>query len=337
MRLQASTILSIAMSLTAFTAHASTLDSVKQKDLLTCGTNVAIAGFSMPDDNGKWTGFVVDYCKAVAAAVLGDASKVKFIGLNPKDRFTALQSGEIDILAHNATWTSSRDTSLGILFAGTYFYDGQGFMVRTKDEIGSAKELDGASICVAQGTTNELNLGDYFRSLSMKYSTVGFADEDATLRAYEEGRCDAFTSDTSAVAAFRTRLKTPEENVVLKDVISKEPLGPAVRQGDDQWFNIAKWTLFVLTSAEELGVTSANIDEMKGSDNPGVRRLLGLEGSIGKDLGLSPDWTYNVIKQVGNYSEMFDRNVGKNSPLNLPRGPNALWNAGGLMYAPPIR
>ena len=330
-------VLGAAFAACAFGAWAGTLDDVKAKGILTCGTNPATAGFSIPDNDGKWTGFVVDYCRAVAAGVLGDAAKVKFIPLNAKDRFTALQSGEIDILAHNATWTSSRDTALGILFAGTYFYDGQGFMVRKAENIHAAKDLDGASICVSQGTTAELNLADYFRSHGMTFSAVGFADEEAVIKAYEEGRCDVFSADTSSLNAARIRMAKPDDNVLLPDIISKEPLGPVVRQGDDQWLNIAKWTLNVMLAAEEFGVTSKNIDEMKGSDNPNIRRLLGVEGSFGKDLGLSETFSQDIIKQVGNYAEIFERSIGKDSPLKIERGVNALWNAGGLQYAPPIR
>ncbi|MGI0525904.1 amino acid ABC transporter substrate-binding protein [Rhizobium giardinii] len=330
-------VLGAAFAACASSVWAGTLDDVKAKGILTCGTNPATAGFSIPDNDGKWTGFVVDYCRAVAAGVLGDATKVKFIPLNAKDRFTALQSGEIHILAHNATWTSSRDTSLGILFAGTYFYDGQGFMVRKSENIQSAKDLDGASICVSQGTTAELNLADYFRSHGMTFSAVGFADEEAVIKAYEEGRCDVFSADTSSLNAARIRMAKPDDNVLLPDVISKEPLGPTVRQGDDQWLNIAKWTLNVMLAAEEFGVTSKNIDEMKGSDNPNIRRLLGVEGSFGKDLGLSETFSQDIIRQVGNYAEIFERSIGKDSPLKIERGVNALWNAGGLQYAPPIR
>ncbi|TIM45945.1 amino acid ABC transporter substrate-binding protein [Mesorhizobium sp.] len=326
-----------AVGLVVSNASAATIENVKKNGVLTCGTNSATAGFSLPDNEGKWTGFVVDYCRAVAAAVLGDAQKVRFIPLTPKDRFTALQSGEIDILAHNATWTSSRDTSLGILFAGTYFYDGQGFMVRKAENIGSAKDLDGASICVTQGTTTELNLADYFRSHSMTYSTVGFADEEAVVKAYDEGRCDVLSADTSTLNASRQRMAKADDSVVLPELISKEPLGPAVRQGDDHWLNVAKWALLVMVAAEELGVTSQNVDEMKSSDNPNIRRLLGAEGSIGEDLGLGDTWSVDVIKQVGNYGEVFDRNIGKASPLKMERGLNALWNQGGLQYAPPIR
>ncbi|MBB4192603.1 general L-amino acid transport system substrate-binding protein [Rhizobium aethiopicum] len=330
-------VLGAAIAVYACPVWAGTLDEVKAKGVLTCGTNPATAGFSVPDNDGKWTGFVVDYCRAVAAGVLGDATKVKFIPLNAKDRFTALQSGEIDILAHNATWTSSRDTSLGIIFAGTYFYDGQGFMVRKSENIQSAKALDGASICVSQGTTAELNLADYFRTNGMTYSAVGFADEEAVIKAYEEGRCDVFSADTSSLNAARIRMAKPDENIVLPEIISKEPLGPAVRQGDDQWLNIAKWTLNVMLAAEEFGVTSKNVDEMKNSGDPNIRRLLGVEGSFGKDVGLGATWSQDIIKQVGNYSEIFERSIGKESPLRIERGVNALWSAGGLQYAPPIR
>ena len=317
-------------------ATAGTLDDVKARGTLICGTNPATAGFSMPDNNGNWTGFVVDYCRAVAAAVLGDPAKVKFIPLESKDRFTALQSGEIDILAHNATWTSSRDGSLGILFAGVYFYDGQGFMVH-KGGPTNASGLGGASICVSQGTTSELNIADYFRTHSLTYEAVGFANEIDELKAFEQGRCDVYSADTSSLYAARLQMANPDDNVVLPDIISKEPLGPVVRQGDDGWFNIAKWTLFALVSAEELGVTAANVDKMTSTDNPNIRRLLGVEGTFGKDLGLPDDWAAKAIKAVGNYGEMFERNIGTSSPLGIKRGVNALWNAGGLQYAPPIR
>ena len=317
-------------------ATASTLDDVKARGTLICGTNPATAGFSMPDNNGNWTGFVVDYCRAVAAAVLGDPAKVQFIPLESKDRFTALQSGEIDILAHNATWTSSRDASLGILFAGVYFYDGQGFMVH-QDGPTEAAGLDGASICVSQGTTSELNIADYFRTHGMTYEAVGFANEIDELKAFEQGRCDVYSADTSSLNAARLQMADPAASVVLQDIISKEPLGPVVRQGDDGWLNIAKWTLFALVSAEEFGVTSANVEEMTASDNPNIRRLLGAEGTFGKDLGLADDWAASIVKAVGNYGEMFERNIGASSPLGIKRGANALWNAGGLQYAPPIR
>ena len=317
-------------------AVADTLENVRTRGMLICGTNPATAGFSMPDNDGNWTGFDVDYCRAVAAAVFGDPDKVRFIPLEAKDRFTALQTGEIDILAHNATWTSSRDASLGILFAGIYFYDGQGFMVHQGGPTNAA-ELDGASICVSQGTTSELNIADFFRTHGMTYEAVGFADEIDELKAFEQGRCDVYSADTSSLNAARLQMADPAANVVLPETISKEPLGPAVRQGDDTWFNIAKWTLFALVSAEELGVTSANVSEMTGSDNPNIRRLLGAEGTFGKDLGLADDWVVQVIKATGDHGEIFERDIGTNSPLGIQRGLNALWNDGGLLYAPPIR
>jgi general L-amino acid transport system substrate-binding protein len=318
-------------------AEAGTLDTVKQKGTLTCGANTALAGFGIPDSKGAWTGLDVDFCRAVAAAVLGDATKVKFIPLNAKDRFTALQSGEVDLLARNSTWTSSRDSSLGLLFTGVNFYDGQGFMVRKKNNISSARELDGASICVQQGTTTELNLADYFRTNGIKYDSVAFADEETCLKAYESGRCDAFTTDSSGLYAERLRLTAPDDHMILPDIISKEPLAPVVRQGDDQWFNIVKWTHFAMLNAEELGVTSKNVDDMMKSENPDIRRLLGVEGDQGKGFGLANNWAYTVIKQVGNYAEVFDRNVGDGSALKIKRGLNALWNKGGLQYAPPVR
>jgi len=337
MRLRGLAVFAAIALLGAFPAHATTLDKVRARGYLICGTNPATAGFSVPGGNGKWTGFLVDYCRAVATAVLGDASRVRFIPLNAKDRFTALQSGEIDILAHNVTWSSSRDASLGLLFAATIFYDGQGFMVKKSDHVKSPDDLDGASICVSQGTTAELNIADYFRAHGLRYSTVAFADEQAVIRAFESGRCDVYSADTSSLNAARMQMARPDESTVLPVLISKEPLAPAVRQGDDQWFNIAKWTLFVMLSAEEYGVTSANVNASMTSKNPNIRRLLGVEGNVAKDFGLSPKWTYNVIKQVGNYAEIFDRNIGAKSPLKIPRGMNALYSQGGLQYSPPIR
>ena len=260
----------------------------------------------------------------------GGCVKSAFIPVNTKDRFTALQSGEIDILAHNVTWSSARDTSLGCLFTGTIFYDGQGFMVKKSDNVKSPNDLDGASICVSQGTTAELNIADYFRAHGMRYSTVAFADEQAVIRAFESGRCDVYSADTSSLNAARMQMAHPDESTVLPVLISKEPISPVVRQGDDQWFNIAKWTLFVMLNAEEYGISSANVDENLSSKNPNVRRLLGVEGNIGKDVGLGSKWTYNVIKQIGNYSEIFEKNIGKNSPLKIQRGMNALYNLGGF-------
>lgn len=319
------------------TASAATLDTIKQKGMLTCGVNTGLAGFGLPDDKGQWTGLDIDYCRGVAAAVFGDPTKVKYIPLNAKDRFTALQSGEVDMLSRNTTWTSSRDSSQGFIFAAVNFYDGQGFMVRKKLGIASAKDLNGASVCVQQGTTTELNLADYFRANGMKYDSVAFAGEDETLKAYESGRCDAFTTDSSGLYAERLRLVDPDEHIVLPEIISKEPLAAAVRQGDDQWLNIVRWTQYAMVSAEELGVTSANADEMLKSENPDIRRLLGVEGDQGKGFGLPNDWAYKIVKTVGNYGESFDRNVGDGSRLKIKRGLNALWSKGGLQYAPPIR
>ncbi len=325
-----------AMGLTGSVAVAGTLDNVKQKGMLTCGVNPALAGFGIPDDKGNFTGLDVDFCRAVASAVLGDPGKVKFIALNATDRFTALQSGEVDLLARNSTWTSSRDQQ-GMLFGPVNFYDGQGFMVRKKLGVSSAKDLNGASVCVQQGTTTELNLADYFRTNAMKYDSVAFKGEDETLKAFESGRCDAFTTDSSGLYAERLRLSDPEQYMVLPEIISKEPLSPAVRQGDDQWFNIVRWTQYAMVTAEEEGVTSKNVDDMKKSENPDIRRLLGVEGDQGKGFGVDNGWAYNIIKKVGNYGEVFDRNVGEGSPLKIKRGLNALWKSGGLQYAPPIR
>ena len=326
-----------ALGLMASAASAGTLDTVKGKGILTCGANTGLAGFGIPDDKGQWTGLDVDVCRAMAAAVLGDAKKVKFVALDAKNRFTALQSGEIDVLSRNTTETSSRASTLGLIFGPVTYYDGQGFLVKKKLNVASAKDLNGASVCVQQGTTTELNLADYFRSNGMKYESVAFQSEDETLKAYESGRCDAFTTDASGLYAERLRLANPDDNIVLPEIISKEPLAPSVRQGDDPWYNVMTYSVYAMVNAEELGVTSKNVDEMKKSDNPNIRRLLGVEGEQGKAFGLSNDWAYNIIKQVGNYGEVFDRNVGEGSPLKIKRGLNALWTKGGLQYSMPIR
>lgn len=321
------------------TAYAGpTLDTVKNRGHLQCGVNTGLPGFSATDKDGNWKGLDVDVCRGIAAAVLGDADKVKFTPLTAKERFTALQSGEIDVLSRNTTWTYSRDSSLGLNFAGVTYYDGQGFMVKKDLALDSALQLDGASVCVQAGTTTELNLTDYFRNNNMKFNPVVFDTTDQTAKGFDAGRCDVLTSDQSQLYGLRIKLKDPSGAVVLPEVISKEPLGPVVRQGDDQWFNIVKWVLFAMVTAEESGVTSENVDEAKGSaKDPGIRRLLGVEGVKGEWLGLDDDWAYRVIKQVGNYSEAFERNVGGGSALNIARGLNALWNKGGLQYAPPIR
>jgi general L-amino acid transport system substrate-binding protein len=315
----------------------STLDAVKARGGLNCGSSTGLAGFGLPDAQGYWSGIDVDMCRAVSAAIFNDPNKIKFVSLSAKDRFTSLQSGEIDILSRTTTWTSSRDTALGLNFAGINYFDGQGFMVRKGAKIASALELTGASICVQQGTTTELNLADYFRANKLDLKAVTFATNDETVKAYEAGRCDAFTTDSSGLYAERLRMAKPEEHQVLPEVISKEPLGPSVRHGDDQWFDIVKWAHFAMVTAEELGVTKANVDEQLKSTNPDVRRLLGTEGKHGEALGLSNAWGYQIIKHVGNYGEVFDRNVGSGSRLNIARGQNNLWNKGGLQYAPPIR
>jgi general L-amino acid transport system substrate-binding protein len=321
----------------ASSASAQTLNAVKQRGVLNCGTNTGLAGFALPDAQGNWTGLDVDLCRAVAAAIFNDPTKVKFTPLTAKDRFTALQSGEIDVLSRNTTWTSSRDTALGLNFSAVNYFDGQGFMVRKALKVNSALELNDAAICVQQGTTTELNLADYFRANKMRLKTVTFGSSDETTKAYDAGRCDAFTTDASGLYAERLRLTNPNDHIVLPEIISKEPLGPAVRHGDDQWFDIVKWTHYAMVNAEELGVSKANVDEMKKSDNPDIKRLLGTEGKHGEALGLSNDWAYQIIKHVGNYGEVFEKNVGQGSPLKISRGLNALWTKGGLQYAPPIR
>lgn len=318
-------------------SHASTLEAVQKRGAIQCGVSTGLPGFSNPDEKGNWTGLDVDVCRAVAAAVLGDASKVKYTPLNAKERFTALQSGEVDILPRNTTWTLTRDASLGLNFTGVNYYDGQGFLVSKGLGVKSAKELDGAAACIQAGTTTELNLADYFRTHGMEYKAVVFDTSDQTVKGFESGRCDVLTSDQSQLYALRIKLAKPDDAVVLPEVISKEPLGPVVRQGDDAWFNIVKWSLFAMVGAEEMGVTSANVDKMKTDGTPDMKRLLGSEGNMGETLGLGNDWAYNIVKQVGNYGESFERNVGQSSALKIERGLNALWTQGGLQYAPPVR
>lgn len=314
-----------------------TLATVKSKGFIQCGVNTGLPGFSNADEKGNWAGLDVDVCRALAAAVFGDAGKVRFTPLTAKERLTALQSGEIDLLSRNTTWTMTRDSSLGIHFAGVTYYDGQGFMVSKNLGVKSARELDGAAVCILAGTTTELNLADFFRTHKMRYQPVVFDTGDQTVKGFEAGRCDVLTSDQSQLYGLRIKLAKPENAVVLPEVISKEPLGPAVRQGDDEWFNLVKWTLFAMLNAEELGVSSKNVDAMKTSGNPEIRRLLGLEGIKGKGLNLPADWAYQIIRQVGNYAEVFERNVGQGSALKIRRGLNALWKDGGIQYAPPIR
>ncbi|SER50148.1 general L-amino acid transport system substrate-binding protein [Vreelandella subterranea] len=319
------------------TAQADTLEDTRDNGAVRCGVSDGLPGFSAPDDDGNWQGIDVDVCRAVAAAVLGDADAVDYISLNAVERFTALQSGEVDVLSRNTTWTTTRDTTLGLNFTGVTFYDGQGFMVSRDLGITGADELDGASICIQSGTTTELNLADYFRANDMEFNPIVFDTSEQTVGGYQAGRCDVLTSDTSQLAALRIQLDNPEGSMILSDVISKEPLGPVVRQGDDLWFNIVKWSLFAMINAEEYGVTSENVDEMTSSEDPNVARLLGQDGNYGEGMGLDADWAYNIISQVGNYAESFDRNVGMGSPLEIERGVNALWTDGGFQYAPPIR
>ncbi len=317
-------------------AWSQTLAAVKDRGQLVCGANGALAGFGMPDPQGNWIGLDVEFCRAIAAAIFNDPSKVKFVPLNAVNRFTALQSREVDVLARNTTWTLSRDT-LGLDFTAVNFFDGQGFMVHDSLKVRSALELDGAAVCVQQGTTTELNLADYFRSHRMTLKTVTFATADEAVRAYDSGRCDAFTTDASALYAERLRVADPNENIVLPEIISKEPLSPMVRQGDDSWEDLVRWVHHAMLDAEELGVTKGNVDEQLKSPNPEVRRLLGVEGQLGAALGLTNDWAYRIIKQIGNYGESFDRNVGEGSPLKIARGLNALWSKGGLQYGLPVR
>jgi general L-amino acid transport system substrate-binding protein len=314
-----------------------TLERVKQRGQLVCGTSTGIAGFSMADAQGSWAGLDVDVCRALAAAIFDDPGKIKFIPLASKDRLTALQSGEIDVLPRTTTWTLSRDAGQGLNFTAVNYYDGQGFQVRAKAGIKSVKELDGASVCTVQGTTNELNLADYFRVNKMKYEVVAFQGIDETVKAYESGRCDAISTDISQLVSYRLKMTDPAEHVLLPEVISKEPIGPYVRQGDDEWFDIVRWTVFALINAEELGVTQANLDEMLKSENPEIRRLLGVEGKFGLGLGLTPDWIARIVRHVGNYGESYERNLGSKSRIGLPRGLNNLWSKGGIQFAPPVR
>ncbi|KFC69959.1 Glutamate aspartate periplasmic binding protein GltI [Devosia sp. LC5] len=321
----------------ASAAHADTLSDVKAKGYIQCGVTGGVAGFSAPDANNVWAGLEVDFCRAVAAAIFNNADSVRYTPLTSQERFAALSAGEIDILSRTTTWTMSRDTDLGISFLGTMYYDGQGFMVRKADGIESALDLSGAAICIESGTTTELNAADYFAANNLEFNTVVFVDQDEVVKAYEDGRCDVYTTDSSALAAERSKFAVPDDHIILPEIISKEPLGPVVRQGDDLWFKINRWAYYALLEAEELGVTSANVDEMLGSDNPAIKRLLGVEGDFGAPIGLTKDWAYQIIKLVGNYGEAFERNVGPSTDIGLERGLNALWTDGGLQYAPPIR
>lgn len=318
-------------------AFAGTLQAVQERGYLECGVSTGLPGFSAPDADGNWSGLDVAFCRAVAAAVLGDAQAVHFVPLTAKERFTALQTGAIDLLSRNSTWTLSRDADLGIDFVGVTFYDGQGFMVSKALGIDDISGLSGATICVVSGTTTELNVADYFRAHGLEYVPLTLSDAAQTIGAYAAGRCDVLTSDSSQLAALRTKLENPSAHEILPELISKEPLGPAVAEGDQQWADVVQWTLFALIRAEELGINSENVDRMLNSDNPKIQRLLGVTGNMGATLGLPADFGYQIIKQVGNYGEIFYRTVGKGSPLGLKRGVNALWTEGGLMYAMPIR
>ena len=328
----------MAIGSNANTAHAGTLEDVRAAGVLNCGMNTGLPGFAFTDDKGNWQGFDVAYCKALAGAVLGDPSKVKYISLTGKQRFPALSSGEIDVLSRNTTWTLSRDVDLGFTFVGVNYYDGQGFIGRTALGIKSATELDGASICIQTGTTTELNLADFARDNSITYEPVPIETNAEARAAYEAERCDVYTTDASGLAATKATFDDPQNHMVFPEIISKEPLGPLVRQGDDQWADIARWTLNALISAEELGVTKANVAELaKGTDNPEINRMLGAEGSTGEMLGLSKDWAVNAIAAGGNYGEIFEEYLGPDSALGLARGLNALWTNGGILYSPPIR
>ena len=336
MALKTIALLAGAMLAVSSAAFAGTLDKVKARGQLICGSNPGLAGFALPDDKGVYAGLDVDECKAIAAAIFGDASKVKYIPINAKDRPTILASGEIDVLIRNTTWTLGREQG-GMFFTGVNYYDGQGFIVKKSLGVSSALKLDGASICVQQGTTTELNLADFFRKNNIKFEPVVFATDEETVKAYDSGRCDAYTTDASGLYAERLKLAKPDDNIVLPEIISKEPLGPSVRKDDVNWFQLVQWTHYALVTAEELGVTQANVDDMLKSPNPDIRRLLGVEGDFGKAMGLNNDWAYQIIKAVGNYGESFERNVGMGSPIKIARGLNALWTKGGLQYAPPIR
>jgi len=331
-------ILALAFVLTAHAASAQqTLKAVKEAGVVSCGVSTGLPGFSSPDDKGNWTGLDVDVCRALAAAIFDDPTKVKFVPLSAKDRFTALQHNEVDVLSRNTTWTLSRDVSLGANFAGITYYDGQGFMVKKALNVNSALELNNASICVQTGTTNEQNLSDYFKGHNMKYEVIAFASADETLKAYESGRCDVFTADKSQLYAMRLKIAKPANHIVLPDLISKEPLGPMVRHGDDQWYDIVKWVVFALVNAEELGVTQKNVDEMAKSERPDLKRVFGVDGNLGEQLGLTKDWFGRIIRAVGNYGECYERNVGEDSKLQIARELNQLYTKGGIMYAPPIR
>ncbi len=324
--------------LVAGAAAAATVDDVKARGKVNCGVTTGLVGFAAPDANGNWEGFDVGVCRAVAAAVLGDAMAVEFVPTTGKTRFTALASGEIDLLARNTTWTFSRDVDLKFTFVGVNYYDGQGFMAPKDLGVASAKDLDGATVCIQTGTTTELNLADFFRANNITYEPVPIETNAEAQQQYLAGACDVFTTDASGLAATRATFENPQDHVLLPEIVSKEPLGPLVRHGDDEWADIVRWTLYALVSAEELGITSANIAEMsKGTNNPEINRILGTEGNLGEMMGLSSDWAMNAIAAGGNYGELFEKNIGENTAIGLARGLNAQWTDGGLMYSPPFR
>ncbi len=315
----------------------STLEKIKARGQIICGTSQGVPGFSAPDDKGKWIGFDTDFCRALAAVIFDDPDKAQYVSLSSKDRLIALQSGTIDVLARTTTWSSGRDTGQGVIFTAVNYYDGQGFLVRKSAGIKAGKDLNGATVCVSQGTTNELNLADFARTNGIKLQVLTFADTNETGKGYESGRCDVYTTDRSQLVANRLKFANPDEHVLLPDVISKEPLGPWVRRGDEQWFTLVRWVLFAMLNAEELGVSSKNVTEMLASPNPEIKRLLGVEGNTGEQFGVPKDWVVRILRHVGNYSESFERHLGPKTRIGLDRGPNRLWKDGGLQYAPPVR
>lgn len=332
-----SLVFGLAALFVAPSSFAATLDDVEAKGFVRCGVNKGLEGFSSQDAKGNWSGIDVDLCRGIAAAIFGDENKVKFTPLSAKKRFNALLSGEIDVLVRNTTWTMGRDTKMGLNFAGINYYDGQGFLVRKSMDIKSALELSSISVCSTSGTTSQLNAVDYFKNNKVEYEIISFEKSAEAVSAYDSGRCQVYTADHSGLNAKRLELSTPDDHIVLPEIISKEPLGPAVRQGDDQWFNIVKWTHFAMLNAEELGVSKANVDSLISSADPAIKRLLGVDEKFGVALGLKNDWALNIVKLVGNYADVFNANIGPDTRLGIPRGKNALWSAGGLQYAPPIR
>jgi general L-amino acid transport system substrate-binding protein len=331
-------IAGLALTVAPIAANAqTTLEKIKARGQIVCGASLGVPGFSYPDDKGAWTGFDTDMCRALAAVIFDDPNKTSYVPLSSKDRMIALQTGTIDVLSRTTTWTSSRDNGQGIVFTAVNYYDGQGFLVRKSLGIKTAKELNGATICVSQGTTTELNLADFARANGIKVNVLNFIDTNETAKAYEAGRCDGYTTDMSQLAANRLKFAKPDEHVILPDIISKEPLGPWVRRGDEQWFSIVRWTFFAMLNAEELGITQANVGEMLKSPNPEIKRLLGTEGNTGEQLGVSADWVVRIIRHVGNYGESFERHLGPKTRIGLARGSNELWSKGGLQYAPPVR